>query len=85
MDRARYAVDAVVVEGRSIRSVASSIDMSKSWVAKQVTRYRAGSYEALVAQSTGPTGDLAGSLSSSRTRSSRSANTWMRRASMPGP
>ena len=35
MDRARYAVDAVLVEGRSIRSVASSIDMSKSWVAKQ--------------------------------------------------
>jgi transposase len=38
MDRARYAVDAVVVEGRSIRSVASSIDMSKSWVANQVAR-----------------------------------------------
>ena len=54
MDRARYAVDGVVVEGRSIRSVASSIDMSKSWVAKQVTRYRAGGYEALVAQSTAP-------------------------------
>jgi transposase len=51
MDRARYAVDAVVLEGRSIRSVAASIDMSKSWVAKQVTRYRAGGYEALV---TGP-------------------------------
>ena len=30
MDRARYAVDAVVAEGRSIRSVASSLDMSKS-------------------------------------------------------
>ena len=54
MDRARYAVDAVVIEGRSIRSVASSIDMSKSWVAKQVTRYRAGGYEALERQSTAP-------------------------------
>ena len=54
MDRARYAVDAVVVEGRSIRSVAASIDMSKSWVAKQVARFRAGGYEALVALSTAP-------------------------------
>jgi len=27
-DRARYAVDAVVIEGRSIRSVAASIDLS---------------------------------------------------------
>jgi len=54
MDRARYAVDAVLVEGRSVRSVASSIDMSKSWVAKQVTRFRAGGYEALQLQSTAP-------------------------------
>jgi len=54
MDRARYAVDAVVVEGRSLRSVASSLDMSKSWVAKQVSRFRAGGYEALAPQSTAP-------------------------------
>lgn len=54
MDRARYAVDAVVIEGRSLRSVASSIDMSKSWVAKQVTRYRGGGYDALVPRSTAP-------------------------------
>jgi len=54
MDRARYAVDAVVLEGRSLRSVASSLDMSKSWVAKQVTRFRAGGYEALVPRSKAP-------------------------------
>lgn len=54
MDRARYAVDAVLLEGRSLRSVASSIDMSKSWVAKQVARYRSGGYEALVPRSTAP-------------------------------
>ena len=54
MDRARYAVDAVLVEGRSIRSVASSIDMSKSWVSKQVVRFRAGGYEALQPVSTAP-------------------------------
>jgi transposase len=49
MDRARYAVDAVVVEGRSFREVASSLGVSKSWVGKQVSRFRAGGYEALVA------------------------------------
>ncbi len=54
MDRARYAVDAVVLEGQSIRSVASSIGMSKSWVAKVVSRYRAGGYDALAARSTAP-------------------------------
>ena len=54
MDRARYAVDAVVIEGRSLRSVASSLDMSKSWVAKQVVRFHSGGYEALVRQTTAP-------------------------------
>ena len=54
MDRARYAVDAVVLEGRSLRSVASSIDLSKSWVAKQVARYRVGGYEALAPLSKAP-------------------------------
>ena len=32
MDRARYVVDAVVVEGRSVREVARSHGVSKSWV-----------------------------------------------------
>lgn len=54
MDRARYAVDAVVIEGRSLRSVASSLDMSKSWVGKQVALFRSGGYEALVAKSKAP-------------------------------
>ncbi len=54
MDRARYAVDAVLIEGRSVRSVASSLDMSKSWVAKQVVVFRAGGYEALGPKSTAP-------------------------------
>jgi hypothetical protein len=54
MDRARYAVDAVVIEGRSVRSVASSLDMSKSWVAKQAARFRAGGYEALAPKSKAP-------------------------------
>jgi transposase InsO family protein len=54
MERARYAVDAVVIEGRSLRSVASSLDMSKSWVAKQVGLFRAGGYEALTPKSKAP-------------------------------
>ena len=54
MDRARYAVDAVVVEGRSLRSVASSLGMSKSWVAKQVRPFQGGGYEALAPKSTAP-------------------------------
>lgn len=33
MDRARYAVDAVVIEERSLRSMGSSLGMSKLWVA----------------------------------------------------
>jgi transposase len=54
MDHARYAVDAVEIEGRSLRAVASSIGMSKSWVAKQVVLFRAGGYEGLVRRSTAP-------------------------------
>lgn len=54
MDRARYAVDAVVLEGRSLRSVAASLDMSKSWVEKHVSRFRAGGYEALAPHSRAP-------------------------------
>lgn len=54
MDRARYAVDAVVIEGRSLRSVASSLDMSKSWVAKQVFLFRTGGYEAMAPKSKAP-------------------------------
>ncbi|MGH9044003.1 MAG: hypothetical protein ACRDVP_04045 [Acidimicrobiales bacterium] len=41
-------------ESVSIRWVASSIDMSKSWVAKQVSRHRSGGYEALVLESRAP-------------------------------
>lgn len=47
MDLARFVVDAVELEGRSYRDVAASHGVSKSWVAKLVTRYRAGGYGAL--------------------------------------
>ena len=54
MDIARYAVDAVVVEGRSYRAVAAQVGRSKSWVATQVHRFREGGYEALSKRSTAP-------------------------------
>jgi transposase InsO family protein len=54
MDRARYVVDAVVIEGRSIREVARSHGISKSWVAALVARYRDGGYDALTPQSKRP-------------------------------
>ena len=54
MDRARYLVDAVVVEGRSIREVARAHGVSKSWVSALCVRYRAGGYEALTARSKRP-------------------------------
>jgi transposase InsO family protein len=54
MDRARYVVDAVVSEGRSIREVAQSYGVSKSWVGALVARYRSGGYEALEPRSKRP-------------------------------
>jgi transposase InsO family protein len=51
VELARYVVDAVVVEGRSMRAVAREHGVSKSWVHKLVGRYRAGGYAALAARS----------------------------------
>lgn len=51
MDLARFVVDAVVLEKRSCREVARAHDVSKSWVAELVARYRAGGYEALARRS----------------------------------
>jgi transposase InsO family protein len=47
MELARYVVDAVVLEGRSVREVARCHGVSKSWVSVLVARYRTGGYEAL--------------------------------------
>jgi len=54
MELAKYAALAVVEEGRSLRSVAISTGRSKSWVAKQASRYREGGDDALVAHKRGP-------------------------------
>jgi transposase InsO family protein len=47
MDLAKYATTAVLVEGRSLRSVAASTGRSKSWVARHVQLYREGGEAAL--------------------------------------
>jgi transposase InsO family protein len=54
MGLARYVVDAVLLEGRSVREVAAAHGISKSWIYVLVKRYRAGGYEALEPRSRRP-------------------------------
>ena len=54
MDLAKYATTAVLVEGRSLRSVAASTGRSKSWVARHVQLYREGGEAALEPKRRGP-------------------------------
>ena len=56
MDLAKYCVQAVLVEGRSVREVAAATGTSKSWVQRHVERYRLGGDEALVPRKRGPKG-----------------------------
>src|ERR671918_2275534 len=51
LDLAPFLVDAVVLEKRSCREVARAHGVSKSWVAKLVSRYRQGGYDALAPRS----------------------------------
>ncbi len=48
MDLVKYSVDAVLVEGRSVRAVAAATGRSKSWVQRHVALYQKGGAEALV-------------------------------------
>jgi transposase InsO family protein len=54
MGMARYVVDAVVLEGRSVREVARAHGLSKTWIYELVGRFRAGGYEALQPRSRRP-------------------------------
>jgi len=54
MDLALYAVQAVLVEGRSVRDVAGATGRSKSWVQRHCTLYRSGGEAALVPRKRGP-------------------------------
>jgi transposase InsO family protein len=50
----RFVVDAVVLEGRSVRDVARSHGVSKSWAAELVRRFRSGGYDAIEPRSKAP-------------------------------
>jgi transposase len=54
MDLAKYCVNAVLVEGRSMRAVAAATGRSKSWVQRHVALFQAGGEEALVPRKRGP-------------------------------
>jgi transposase InsO family protein len=54
MDLALYAVQAVLVEGRSVRQVAAATGRSKSWVQRHCALYRSGGEAALVPRKRGP-------------------------------
>jgi transposase InsO family protein len=53
-DLARYVVEAVVLEGRSIRKAAEAFGVSKSWAAELVARYRDDGYVAIAPRSKAP-------------------------------
>jgi len=54
MDLAKYCVEAVLAEGRSIRQVAAATGTSKSWVHRKVAAYRVGGAPALEPGKRGP-------------------------------
>jgi transposase InsO family protein len=52
--RARYLVEAHVVEGRSVAELAAAHGVHRSWIYKLLARYRAGGLEALAPRSRRP-------------------------------
>jgi transposase InsO family protein len=54
VDKARYLVEAHVLEGRSIGALAAAHDVHRSWIYKLLARYRAGGYEGLEPRSRRP-------------------------------
>lgn len=54
MDKARYLVEAHVVEGRSVGELAATHGVHRSWIYKLLVRYEAGGYGALERRSRAP-------------------------------
>jgi transposase InsO family protein len=52
--KARYLVEAHVLEGRSVRELAAAHGVHRSWIYKLLARYREGGYEALEPRSRAP-------------------------------
>jgi len=54
VDKARYLVEAHVLEGRSVGELAAAHGVHRSWIYKLLARYRDGGYEALAPRSRRP-------------------------------
>jgi len=54
VDKARYLVEAHVVEGRSVSELAATHGVHRSWIYKLLARYKAGGYGALERRSRAP-------------------------------
>jgi transposase InsO family protein len=54
VDKARYLVEAHVLEGRSVSELAAAHGVHRSWIYKLLARYREGGYEALEPKSRRP-------------------------------
>jgi len=54
VDKARYLVEAHLVEGRSVSELAVTHGVHRSWIYKLLARYREGGYEALEPRSKAP-------------------------------
>jgi transposase InsO family protein len=54
VDKARYLVEAHVLEGRSVSELAAAHGVHRSWIYKLLGRYRAGGFEALEPRSRRP-------------------------------
>ena len=54
MAKARYLVEAYLVEGRSVTELARAHGVHRSWIYKLLGRYREGGYEALEPRSRAP-------------------------------
>ena len=54
MAKARYLVEAHLVEGRSVAELAAAHGVHRSWIYKLLARYREGGYEALEPRSKAP-------------------------------
>jgi transposase len=54
VDKARYLVEAHLLEGRSASELAAAHGVHRSWIYKLLARYRAGGYGALERRSRAP-------------------------------
>jgi transposase InsO family protein len=54
VDKARYLIEAHVLEGRSVSELAAAHGVHRSWIYKLLGRYRAGGFEALEPRSRRP-------------------------------